>query len=197
MHGPFVRGRGRRTGSAARHGGRPAGSTRPTAPYGRASRLKSEYIFGMALRLAGPRQADPAGPGDRGVEDWARQHDIVLWALPDSNAVQQVVDRYLLEVGAHALRRQEVCHVATVASLISAGMGMGFVPTFLADFYDRDTVGQIALPRVRRRSISIARATRPIRPPRPSTYSPGCWRPTAAPPRSAVSSGSRSGCRRR
>ncbi|CFN66548.1 LysR family transcriptional regulator [Bordetella pertussis] len=80
------------------------------------------------------------------MEDWARQHDIVLWALPDSNAVQQVVDRYLLEVGAHALRRQEVCHVATVASLISAGMGMGFVPTFLADFYDRDTVGQIALP---------------------------------------------------
>lgn len=112
----------------------------------RASRLKSEYIFGMALRLAGPGRLIPPGLEIAGVEDWARQHDIVLWALPDSNAVQQVVDRYLLEVGAHALRRQEVCHVATVAPLISAGMGMGFVPTFLADFYDRDTVGQIALP---------------------------------------------------
>ena len=112
----------------------------------RASRLKSDLIFGMALQLACPRELMPAGAAITQAEDWASLRDVVLCVLPDANAVQQVVNRYLLEAGAHMLRRQEVHHMATMVSFISAGMGMGFVPTFLSGFYDHDVVGHVNLP---------------------------------------------------
>lgn len=60
----------------------------------RASRLKSEFIFDMALQLACPGAMMPEG-------------------------------------GAQDLQRQQVFHIATVVSFISAGMGMGFVPAFM------------------------------------------------------------------
>ena len=111
------------------------------------------------------------------MEDWARQHDIVLWALRTPTRSSRSSTGTCWR-SAHAyLRRQEVCHVATVASLISAGMGMGFMPTFLADSTDRDTVSQIALPQGAPAVDFYCTSDASIRPPRPSTYSPGAGVP--------------------
>lgn len=111
----------------------------------RTSSLRSDPIFGMKLSLICPRGMLKEPFEIRTADDWEKLKDSVLWVLPESNAVQQVVNRYMLEANAPAFERQQAHHVVTIMAFISAGMGVGFVPDFLIGLHNQDQVSCIPI----------------------------------------------------
>jgi DNA-binding transcriptional LysR family regulator len=90
--------------------------------------VHKQPLFSDPLTLIVPRDGYLQCRSMQTAKEWACLGDATLIVLNKNNPVMPVINDFLANGRAPAMRRMEVRHLATVLSMVGAGLGVAVVP---------------------------------------------------------------------
>lgn len=100
--------------------------------FDRDSGLERTKIFATSLALIAPAQSIASSPGTRATfaNTFQLARTLPLITLRRGSHFEQFIQRFLLDIEYPVVERKEVLHLATLISMVDAGLGWAVVPGF-------------------------------------------------------------------